>query len=70
MASIRCCLPLFFAFKKTNYARWGPIFYEDCMVLEEKFPLLYQSYQMGGFVIYRERPGSGIPIDQGLEQSV
>ena len=68
VASIRCCLPLFFAFNKTNYARWGPIFYEDCMVLEEKFPLLYQSYQMGGFVIYRERPGSGIPMDQGLEQ--
>ena len=68
VASMRCCLPLFFAFNKTNYARWGPIFYEDCMVLEEKFPLLYQSYQMGGFVIYRERPGSGIPMDQGLEQ--
>ena len=37
VASIRCCLPLFFAFNKTNYARWYTIFYEDSMVLEEHF---------------------------------
>ena len=41
---------------------------EDCMNLEKKFPMIYESFKKGGFVIYRRRQGSGTPMDQALEQ--
>ena len=68
MSSIQRSLPLFFGYGKTNYSRWGPIFYEDCMDLKRKFPLIYESFINGGFVVHRTRLGSGTPMDQALEQ--
>ena len=59
---------LFFFFGRTNYSRWTPIFLQDCYQLKEKFPLLYDSYMKGGFVMNTTKKGSGVPFDQALEQ--
>ncbi|KAJ4939550.1 hypothetical protein JOQ06_028998, partial [Pogonophryne albipinna] len=34
----------------------------------DKFPLLYDSYMHGGFVVNTTKKGSGVPFDQALEQ--
>ncbi len=59
---------LFFFFGRTNYCRWTPLFLQDCYQLKEKFPLLYDSYINGGFVVNTTKKGSGVPFDQALEQ--
>ena len=68
MSSIQRCLPLFFAYGRTNYARYAPIFFEECIDLQRKFPILYEHFVDGGFVVNRNRQGSGTPMDQALEQ--
>ncbi|KAK1875448.1 Peptide chain release factor 2 [Dissostichus eleginoides] len=40
----------------------------DCYQLKDKFPLLYDSYMNGGFVVNTTKKGSGVPFDQALEQ--
>ena len=44
------------------------IFLQDCYQLKDKFPLLYDSYMNGGFVVNITKKGSGVPFDQALEQ--
>ncbi|XDV44765.1 hypothetical protein PO909_013005 [Leuciscus waleckii] len=56
-----------FFFGRTNYCRWTPLFLQDCYQLK-KFPLLYDSYINGGFVVNTTKKGSGVPFDQALEQ--
>ena len=68
VTSVERSLPLFFAYGRTNYLRFAPIFFEDCMDLKSKFPLLYESFVNGGFVVNRNRHGSGTPMDQALER--
>ena len=53
MSSVRGSLPIFFAFGRTNYARFAPIFFEDYMDLERKFPAMYDHFLNGGFVVNR-----------------
>lgn len=60
--------PLFFFFGSTNYCRWTPLFLQDCYQLKEKFPLLYDSFMHGEFVVNTTKKGSGVPFDQALEQ--
>ncbi|KAK5886568.1 hypothetical protein CesoFtcFv8_017590 [Champsocephalus esox] len=50
------------------YCRWTPLFLQDCYQLKDKFPLLYDSYMHGGFVVNTTKKGSGVPFDQALEQ--
>jgi len=38
------------------------------LVLERKFPAKYDHFLNGGFVVNRQRQGSGTPMDQALEQ--
>ena len=59
---------LFFFLGRTNYCRWTPLFLQECYQLKEKFPLLYDSYMNGGFVVNPTKKGSGVPFDQALEQ--
>ena len=69
LSAVRRALPLFFAFDRTNYSRWVPLYYEDCISLEETFPSIYESFQKGGFVVkHTVRHGSGVPMDQALEK--
>ena len=44
--SVKRCLPLFFGTGRTHYSRWAPIFYEDCLELQRKFPALYKHFKM------------------------
>ena len=68
LAAIERATSLFFFFGRTNYSRWTPIFLQDCYKLKENFPLLYDSYISGGFVVNTVKKGSGVPFDQALEQ--
>ena len=45
-------VPLFFAFDRINYKRCAPLYYEDCLSLADKFPMLYESFNNGGFCCY------------------
>ena len=68
LSAIERATSLFFFFGRTNYCRWTPLFLQDCYQLKEKFPLLYDSYMNGGFVMNTDKKGSGVPFDQALEQ--
>ena len=68
ISAFQRALPLFFHFGKVNYARWGSVYYEDCLKLEENHPTIFQSFDRGGFVVqHGERNFSSIGMDQGLE---
>ena len=68
LSAIERATSLFFFFGRTNYCRWTPLFLQDCYKLKDKFPLLYDSYMNGGFVVNTASKGSGVPFDQALEQ--
>ena len=68
LSAVEWATSLFFFFGRTNYCRWTPLFLQDCYKLEEKFPLHYDSYMNGGFVVNTTKKGSGVPFDQALEQ--
>ena len=68
LSAVERATSLFFFFGRTNYCRWTPLFLQDCYQLKDKFPLLYESYMNGGFVMNCNRKGSGVPFDQALEQ--
>ena len=67
LSAVRRSLSLFFAFDRTNYCRWVPLYYEDCIALEKNFPAIYASFVQGGFVVRQTlKCGSGVPMDQAL----
>ena len=69
LSAVRRALNLFFAFDRTNYSRWVPLYYEDCVALEKNFPAIYASFSQGGFVVrHTLKCGSGVPMDQALEK--
>ena len=52
LSAVRRAMPIIFWFGHTHYSRWAPIYYEDCLNLEQKFPLLYSSFLQGDFVVH------------------
>ena len=59
-----------FEFDCTNYARWAPLYFDDCLKLEEIFRILYQKFMEGDFCVQQSpRASSVVPMDQALEQS-
>ena len=69
LSAVRRSLPLFFALDTTNYCRWVPLYYEDCIALEKTFPAIYASFLQGGFVVRQTlKCGSGVPMDQALKK--
>ena len=69
LSEIQRAIPLFFAFDRTNYSRWTPLCYEDCLKLPEVFPEIHAEFSQGRFVVIQtKRCGSGIPINQVLEK--
>ena len=61
-------LPLVFVFDRTNYKRWLPLYFEDCLSLPKKYPSIYESFLQGGFVVRLTQGNvSAIPTDQALE---
>ena len=48
----------------------GCHYYEDCLAMKEKFPVIYSSFISGGFVVKQTlKSGSGVPMDQALEKA-
>ena len=69
ISAVRRSLPLFFAFGRTNYSHWVPLYYEDCIALEKKFPRIYESFVESRFVVRQTaKCGSAVPMDQALEK--
>ena len=68
VSAVERATSFFFFFGRTSYCEWTPMFLQDCYKLKEKFPLLYKSYINGGFVMNTTKKGSGVPLDQALEQ--
>ena len=61
---------LFFAFDRTNYSRWASVFLEDCLQLPDKFPLIFNDFKAGNFVVKNTtRRLSCVAMDQALEQN-
>ena len=70
LSAMQRAIPLFFSFDRTNYARWAPLYFDDCLKLEEKFPILYQKFMEGDFCVQQStRASSAVLMDQALEQS-
>lgn len=68
LSAVDRALPLVFAFDRTNYKRWLPLYYQDCLKLEQKYPLIHQNFLQGEFVAkLTKRKASAIPMDQALE---
>ena len=68
--ALQRALPLFFCYNRTNYARWGSLYYEDCLKLPVKFPDIYETFQEGFFVVnFRKTCASAVPMDQALEKA-
>ena len=51
LSALQRAIPLLFSFDRTNYARWTPLYFNDCLKLEEKFPMLYQKFMEGDFCV-------------------
>ena len=69
VCSIRECLPLFFSFDRTNYARWCTLYYDDCLKLKENHPKIYNDFKNGHFTVqHSNRRFSSVALDQALEQ--
>ena len=69
LSALRRSIQLFFAFDRTNYSRWVPLYYNDCILLEETFPDLFEGFMKGDFTVkLSKRKCSAIPVDQALEK--
>ena len=68
MQALRRAIPLSYTFDRINYKRWAPLYYEDCLVLPNKSPKLYEAFCKVYFVATQTfRKVSSIPLDQALE---
>ena len=70
LMAVRKAIPLFFAFDRVNYSRWIPLYFDDCLKLPEKYPLIYSQFKEGNFTVqHTKRPCSAVPVDQALEKA-
>ena len=68
LSAVQRALPLSFAFDRTNYKRWLPLYFEDCLSLPERYPSIHENFLQGEFVVkLTKRKGSAVPVDQALE---
>ena len=69
VSALQHAFPLFFCYNRTNYARWGSLYYKDCSKLPKTFPEIYEEFKKGSFVVnFKKTCGSAIPMDQALEK--
>ena len=57
-----------FLFWENELQSMNTIVFIGLLSLKDKFPLLYDSYMNGGFVMNTTKKGIGVPFDQALEQ--
>ena len=59
LSAVQRALPLSFAFDRTNYKRWLPLYFEDCLSLPERYPSIHENFLQGEFVVkLTKRKGS------------
>ena len=69
-SAVRRSIQLFFGFDRPNYKRWVPLYLEDCLSVQTKYPELSKHFIDGGFVgSQTSRCGSSLPFDQLLEKA-
>ena len=62
LSAAQRALPLSFAFDRTNYKRWLPLYFEDCLSLPERYPLIHENFLQGEFVAkLTKQKGSAVP---------
>ena len=61
-----------FAYDRQNYARWGPVYVAEMMLLPENAPEISKQFQAGKHVVRRSTSNAfnGVWSDLGLEQSI
>ena len=65
LSAVQRGMPLFFSFD-----RWVPLHFEDCLKLEEKFPMFHQKCLVGDLLVHQSpQASSSVPMDQALEHS-
>ena len=71
LSAIQQALQLVFAFDRTNYKRWLPLYFEDCLSLPIKYPSIYESLLDVKFVVKLSKGStSAVPMDQALESVI
>ena len=69
--TVKCILPLFSIFNRTNYLRWCSLYLEDMQKLEETAPDVYQYFMSGKFAVkHTAGKFKAVPADQCLEQTI
>lgn len=72
LACIRDMIPWMFAYDRTTYSRYLPVYWCDMMTLEEKHPAAHETFQAGDFVAQRSTDSSfsQVAVDQTIEQTI
>ncbi len=71
LACIRDMLPWMFAYDRTNYSRYLPVYWCDMMSLRDVHPSTYEAFQAGDFVVQRSGNAfSQVAVDQTIEQTI
>lgn len=70
--AIRALIPWDFAYDRTNYARYLPVYYAQMSALCETHPEVYEAFRDGYFSVQMSssNPFGRLPIDQALEVTV
>ena len=64
LSAVEKAITLCFTFDRGNYKRWLPLYFNDCLALEDKFPSLHRAFVEGDFVVRHTcRGGSAVPVD-------
>ncbi|XP_041466296.1 uncharacterized protein LOC121416845 [Lytechinus variegatus] len=71
LSSIRSFLPWFFAYDRTNYARYLPVYWHEMNELPNSHPLIHEAFMEGKFVVHRQTDHGfcGVACDQTIEQT-
>lgn len=72
LACIKDMLPWMFAYDRTNYARYLPVYLCEMLALERNHPSVHQAVTSGDFVVQRSSwNGFGqVAVDQTIEQTI
>jgi len=69
--TVQKLLPIFAAFDRTNYLRWGSLYLERARKLEATAPEVFEKFMEGGFVVQRSKiPFTAVAADMCLEQTI
>ena len=71
LACVRDVLPWMFAYDRTNYSRYLPVYWCDMMSLKDRHPAAHEAFQAGDFVVQRSGNAfSQVAVDQTIEQTI